>query len=120
MRVLVVDDELLIRWSIAETLSRAGHTVVQAGDGAGAVRALMVPSEPIDAVVLDYRLPDSNDFALLSNVRALAPRSPVILVTAHGSPEITIGAYERGVYAVVSKPFDVNELRDLLQKACTQ
>jgi DNA-binding NtrC family response regulator len=120
MRILVVDDELLIRWSIAETLSHAGHSVVQAEDGAGALRALTPPSEPIDAVVLDYRLPDSNDFALLANIRRLAPTSPVVLVTAHGSSEITNGAYEHGAYAVVSKPFDVNDLRDLLQTACSR
>ena len=118
LRVLVVDDELLIRWSIAETLSRSGHTVVQAADGAGALEALSLPAEPVDAVVLDYRLPDSNDFALLGRIRQLVPASPVILVTAHGSQEITKGALDLGAYAVVGKPFDVNELKDLLLKAC--
>jgi DNA-binding NtrC family response regulator len=118
LRVLVVDDELLIRWSIAETLSKAGHTVVQAADGAGAIAALNGSSMPIDAVVLDYRLPDSNDFALLGKIRALAPGSPVILVTAHGSPEITKGALDLGAYAVMGKPFDVDELKDLLHAAC--
>lgn len=57
LRVLVVEDELLIRWSIAETLAGAGHTVIEAKDGTTAVRALKNDAERIDAVVLDYRLP---------------------------------------------------------------
>ena len=118
LRVLVVDDELLIRWSIAETLTGAGHSVVQAADGANAIKALTAPAEPIDAVILDYRLPDSNDFALLARIRQLAPTSPVLLVTAHGSPEITKGALDLGAYAVVSKPFDVHNLVDVLEQAC--
>ena len=52
LRVLVVEDELLIRWSIAETLVAAGHTVVEAGDGAGAVQALTTAA--VDAVLLDH------------------------------------------------------------------
>ncbi|MCC7415543.1 MAG: response regulator [Acidobacteria bacterium] len=120
LRVLIVDDELLIRWSIAETLSLAGHSVVQAADGAGAIAALTPPNAPIDAIVLDYRLPDSDDFRLLERVRALAPASPVVLVTAHGSAEIDSGALARGVYAIVKKPFDVNELTGLLSRACSR
>ena len=60
LRVLVVDDERLIRWAIAETLTHVGHTVIEAEDGAASVRALTNPPEPVDAVFLDYRLPDSN------------------------------------------------------------
>ena len=58
LRVLVVEDERLIRWSIAETLAHAGHSVIEAEDGAAAVRALASPSDTVDAIVLDYRLPD--------------------------------------------------------------
>ena len=120
LRVLVVDDELLIRWSIAETLTRSGHQVQQAADGASALTTLQNAREPIDAVILDYRLPDSNDFELLSKIRQLSPKSPVILITAHGSADIMHGAMNLGVYAVVAKPFDVNELRNLLHVACAR
>ena len=68
LRVLVVEDELLIRWSIAKTLSSAGHSVVEAEDGAAAVRALMNPADTVDAVILDYRLPDSSDLTLLATI----------------------------------------------------
>ena len=118
LRVLVVEDEMLIRWSIAETLVHAGHTVIEAEDGATAVRALTAPAEPVDAVLLDFRLPDSNDLTLLANIRRLSPGSPVILMTAHGTPEIIKGALDLGVYHVMNKPFEIHDLEALVVKAC--
>jgi two-component system response regulator AtoC len=116
--VLVVDDESLIRWSIAETLADAGHTVIEAEDGATAVQALTAPAEAVDAVLLDYRLPDSDDLTLLADIRRLSPHSVVILMTAYGTPEVTSGALELGVYKVMSKPFEMHDLEEVILKAC--
>ena len=118
LRVLVVDDEALIRWSIAETLASTGHTVIEAPDGASALRVLADGQECPDVVVLDYRLPDSNDLTLLTEIRRLAPSSPVILMTAYGTPEVTRSALELGVYCVLNKPFEIQDLEVLLLKAC--
>jgi DNA-binding NtrC family response regulator len=117
LRVLVVDDERLIRWSIAETLSNVGHTVVEAENGAAAIRALTTSETPIDAVFLDFRLPDSDDLQLLATIRRISPHSSVILMTAYGSPEVTRGALEMGVFQVMSKPFELHALHPLLMKA---
>jgi two-component system, NtrC family, response regulator AtoC len=117
-RVLVVDDELLIRWSIAETLKDHGHTVLEAENGAEALRELQMASPPVDAVVLDYRLPDTNDFSLLAEIRRIAPRTPVILMTAFGSPEVVEGAYDLGAYDVMDKPFDLTALEAVVSRAC--
>ena len=119
-RVLVVEDELLIRWSIVETLTSAGYEVIEADSAAAAVRALSSPSAPLDAVLLDYRLPDSNDLTLLSNIRRLSPGSAVVMMTAFGTPEVTKGALALGVYKVLSKPFDLHDLAPLLLEARTQ
>jgi two-component system response regulator PilR (NtrC family) len=118
LRVLVVEDELLIRWSITETLAHAGHTVIEAADGATAIRALENDAGRIDAVVLDYRLPDSDDLTLLSTIRRLSPASAVIMMTAFGTPEMTKGAVDLGVHAVLHKPFDMHHLEPLLRDAC--
>ena len=118
LRVLVVEDELLIRWSIAETCGHLGHTVVQAEDGATAIRTLQSDGTAPDAVVLDYRLPDSNDLTLLTTIRGLAPVAAVILMTAFGTPEVTKGALDLGVYRVLNKPFEIEDLEPLLQDAC--
>jgi DNA-binding NtrC family response regulator len=118
LRVLVVEDELLIRWSIAETLAHAWHVVIEAEDGAAAVRALTDAAEAFDAVVLDFRLPDSSDLRLLATIRRLSPASTVILMTAYGTEEITKGALELGAYQVIHKPFEMYDLEPILLRAC--
>jgi DNA-binding NtrC family response regulator len=116
LRVLVVEDERLIRWSIAETLGHSGHTVIEAEDAAGARQAVSA-ADPFDAVFLDYRLSDSNDLTLLADIRRLAPRSPVIMMTAFGTPEVIQGALDLGVYRVVTKPLEMERLEELLLQA---
>ncbi len=113
LRVLVVEDEPLIRWSIAETLSHGGHMVLEADTAMGAVRRITSTPDPFDVVLLDYRLPDSNDLGLLAAVRRLMPHSAVVMMTAYGTPEITKNALELGAYRVMSKPFDLGELSTL-------
>lgn len=117
-RVLVVDDEPLIRWSIAETLKAYGTTVLEAESGAGALRALHESSPSVDAIVLDYRLPDTNSLSLLARIRHLAPRTPVILMTAFSTPELVEDALRLGAYDVMDKPFDLNELETVVTRAC--
>src|SRR5690348_4620832 len=107
LRILVVEDELLIRWSILETLEHAGNTVAEAPDGASAIRAVKEASTPFDVILLDYRLPDSADLSLLATLRRLAPRTAVVLMTAFGTPEVTQGALQLGVCRILSKPFDM-------------
>lgn len=118
MRILVVEDELLIRWSIVQTLEHAGHMIIEAEDAAAAVAALQRGGTSIDAVLLDYRLPDSNDLELLSTIRKLTPHTPVILMTAYGTPEVVEGALDLGAYTVMDKPFEMGELSDLVATAC--
>ena len=117
LRVLVIEDETLIRWSIAETLAQEGHNVLEAGDAQSAVEALTDPQEPIDVVLLDFRLPDSNDLGLLANVRRLQPESAIVMMTAFGTPEVTREALEMGAFGVVNKPFDIHGLGSLVRAA---
>ncbi len=117
LRVLVVDDESLIRWSLAETLAESGHVVAEAGDGATALCLLTDGGAEIDVVLLDYRLPDSNDLNLLATIRHVSPKSAVIMMTAFGTPEVESGALQLGVYRVVSKPFNVHDMADLVLHA---
>jgi two-component system response regulator AtoC len=117
VRVLVVDDEPLIRWSIAETLKEHGHTVLEAENGAAALRELQRSSPPVDVVLLDYRLPDVQNLALLAQIRQIAPLTPVILMTAFGSPEVIEGARHLGACDVMHKPFDMSELEAVVARA---
>jgi DNA-binding NtrC family response regulator len=117
-RILVVDDELLMRWSVAETLKLHGYTVVEAENGAAAMRVLRDSTHPVDAVVLDYRLPDTSDLSLLSWIRRIAPVTPVILMTVYGSPDLHEGARRLGAYDVIDKPFDLKKLEGVVARAC--
>jgi DNA-binding NtrC family response regulator len=119
LRVLVVDDERLIRWSLAEALTECGHIVTEAVDAASARRIVADAAPPPDVVLLDYRLPDSDDLGLLATIRHEAPDARVILMTAYGSPEVVKGAMELGAYRVVSKPFEVDDLAALVLEAHT-
>jgi two-component system C4-dicarboxylate transport response regulator DctD len=117
LRVLVVEDEALIRWSIAETLAHGGHTVLEAASASTARRALDDNRDPIDVVLLDYRLPDSNDLELLADIRRRVPDSAVVMMTAFGTPEVTKGAMDLGAFRVVDKPFDMHGLESLVLEA---
>src|SRR5512138_585265 len=113
LRILVVDDEPLIRWSMCQVLADSGHDVEEANDGASAVRKLSNGAR-FDVIVLDYRLPDSNDLQLLQRIRGLSPDSTVIMMTAFGTPEMVAGALELGAFRVVPKPFDVHDMARLV------
>lgn len=115
--VLVVDDEALIRWSVAETLTDRGYEVAESGDGAEARSAVRNASPAFDVVLLDFRLPDSEDLTLLASLRQASPRTKIILMTAYGTPEIVRGALELGAYRVVSKPFEMQDVANLVAEA---
>jgi two-component system nitrogen regulation response regulator GlnG len=116
MRVLVVDDEALIRWSISEKMASHGYTAVEADNAASAVSALDADEKP-DVVFLDYNLPDSKDLGLLRRIRQIAPRTAVIMMTAFGTAEMQQEALDLGAYRVLSKPFDLLQLPALAEDA---
>jgi DNA-binding NtrC family response regulator len=115
VRVLVVDDELLIRWSITESLSEQGFAVSEAGDGKAALRA--AAADRPDVVLLDFRLPDSEDLSLLAAIRRLLPTSQIILMTAFGTGDVVDGALNLGAYRVMTKPFEMDAVATVVRQA---
>ena len=115
--VLVVDDERLIRWSVAETLADSGYDVTEAADARSALQAIAAPGVRTDAVLLDLSLPDSQDLTVLSAIRALSPETPVILMTAHGTEDLCEEARHRGAFMTLHKPFDMSELPTVVAAA---
>ncbi len=110
LRALVVDDEPLIRWSVAETLAALHMAVDQAADGAGALDLVSRTPQAFDIVVLDLRLPDVSDLSLLRQIRQQLPLAFVVLMTAFGTAEIKAEALDLGAQAVLDKPFALEEL----------
>lgn len=115
LRVLVVDDELLIRWSISETLQHDGHVVAEAGSAAQAMEQIALATP--DVVLLDYWLPDSNDLSLLAAIRRRSPRSAVVMMTAHGEQSMASAAIELGAFRVLSKPMDMLDVGRVVREA---
>jgi len=117
LRVLVVDDERLIRWAIGETLTGKGHTVVEACDAAAARQLMQDTREPVNVVLLDYCLPDSHDFRLLDDLHRLSPASGVVIMTAQNDPALTAAALDHGARRVLDKPFDLTVLDAAVREA---
>jgi DNA-binding NtrC family response regulator len=108
--VLIVDDEALIRWSVAESLEAAGYEVLEAGSAREALDWVEDRNAGITTVVLDLKLPDSNDLGLLRRVHRALPGCRIILMTAHGTPEVLEEALQSGAAYVLDKPFDMNRI----------
>ena len=112
-RVLVVDDEWLVRWSVTEALAARGLDVEEAGDAKAAMHAF---DDVCDLVLLDVHLPDSEDLRVLSFIRGKSASVPVIVMTAFGTREIEEEAAALGA-SVVVKPFDLNDLAAAVERA---
>jgi DNA-binding NtrC family response regulator len=75
-------------------------------------------SDPFDVVLLDFRLPDSDDLSLLRRIRRLTPGTAVVMMTAHGTTQMTADAKDLGAYDVIAKPFDMESIPRVLVDAC--
>jgi len=106
-----------MRWSITETLVDHGSRVTEAADAAAALAAFPEIVDASGVVFLDLCLPDSNDLHVLAAMHRLSPRTPVILMTGHGTPELVDSARALGAFAVIAKPFDLNDLSPLVHAA---
>ena len=115
IRVLVVDDEKLIRWSISERLKAEGYEVFDAPDGAAAERFLH--GSNVDLALLDLRLPDTDGITLLKKAREVIPDLPVIVITAHSSVDGAVEAMKAGAVDYITKPFNMDELAITVRRA---
>jgi|SRR5215471_20757544 len=113
--VLVVDDDRLLRWAVAETLGDRGYDVSEAADAKSALQALATRGAATDLVLLDLFLPDVSDLRVLNLIRTSAPAIPVVLMTSFVSPEIVEQAMAAGA-RVITKPFDMDTLTALIER----
>lgn len=108
MKVLLADDDFEMRSLLSVELQDEGYLVCQVGDGQEALDCLL-RFRP-DLVITDLRMPDGG-MQLVARLKAAAPNTPVIVMTAFGGAEIEAQAYQNGANAYLSKPFRVGELK---------
>src|SRR5688572_3920619 len=107
-RVLVCDDEELIRWSLQAHLKGEGYDVSLVEDGQQALDAIAA-STP-DALIIDLKMPRVDGMTALRRLRETEPHLPVIVITAHGAVDSAIEATKLGAAGYLSKPFDLREV----------
>lgn len=117
-RILVVEDEENLNWSIVNSLRKDGYFVRGVMNGAEAIRILW--SEEFDLVISDLKMPGANGFELLQWIRAHHPKTRLIMVTAFGSASTRNQALEGGVVSYLEKPFDLHTLKEELRRLLQQ
>lgn len=122
-RIVVVDDDQEMRDMLFEFLSHKGYQVQTFASGSEAFQALsenrlsIGPSEEVDLIISDMRMPDMDGVELVQRVKKVQPHIPVVLITAFGSIESAIEATKVGVYSYVTKPFKLAEFSHTVERA---
>ena len=114
-RILIVDnDEGLVHF-LSRLLVRQGYDVASHTDGTSALQCLA--TEPFDTILLDYRMPGLSGLETLVEIKRAHLKTPVIIMTAHGTTETAIEAMKLGAYDYLLKPFDTEELKRIVADA---
>ena len=114
--ILIVDDDLSVIDSFSLVLRDAGFEVLTARNFGESVRILK-SNTPLDLVITDLCLPDGNGIDVITHVKDESPDTEVILMTGHGSLDITIEAIKRGAYYYLEKPCTIDRLLTLVNRA---
>jgi two-component system response regulator HydG len=118
LRALIVDDVTDMAQTIANDLIAAGFETETAHDGVAALKQFA--KDPADVVVTDLRMKGGDGLDLLSGIKKADPSTPVIIMTAFGAVESAVEAMRRGAYHYVTKPFALETLRSLVERACRE
>ncbi|MCK4536464.1 MAG: sigma-54-dependent Fis family transcriptional regulator [Desulfuromonadales bacterium] len=114
-KILVVDDEHLIRWSLEQSLVKQGYDVTTAANGEDALQ--FIQEESPELVLLDIQLPGLDGLEVLEKVKEIDEDILVIMVTALGVLETAVKAMRMGAYDYINKPFNLDELSIIIKKA---
>src|SRR5262249_48992816 len=114
MRILIVDDELNIRKTLRVALEAMRHGVEEAAGTAEALRA--IERQRFDMALVDLRLGNDSGLDLLGEILRRAPRTAVVIITAHGTIDTAVEAMRRGAFDYLPKPFTPAQVRAVLER----
>jgi len=114
-RILIVDDDKLVRWTLTQKCTEFGYFSLEASSGEEALR--MLQTDPVDAILLDVHLPDLSGIGVLEKLKQAGETRSVIMMTADPQLDDVKAALRLGAYDFVSKPINFDELSVTLQNA---
>jgi DNA-binding NtrC family response regulator len=113
-RILAVDDEYLIRWSLQQDLAKEGYEVLVAESGEEALR--IVQESPPDLVLLDIQMPGIDGIATLEEIKKIDSEIVVIMITAYGMVDTAVAAMKLGAHDYINKPYNLEGVKMSIRK----
>ncbi|MDD4857085.1 MAG: sigma-54 dependent transcriptional regulator [Candidatus Krumholzibacteria bacterium] len=114
-RILIIDDEKAIRWSLGEALANVEYEVDEAANGTAGIKKF--EDDPADCVILDLKLPDMDGIKVLKKIKEIDEAVPVIMMTAYGEVETAVEAIRGGAYDFIQKPFQLEKMKLAIRNA---
>ena len=114
-RLLVVDDEDLLRSSLVKLLTMEGYSVLSAPDGNEALR--LIKENKFQLIITDLKMPGMSGMELIEEVRKLSPDTKVVILTAHGEWNTYLEAMEKGAFEYLNKPINKDDLFYAVKRA---
>ena len=113
-RILIVDDDKLVRWSLIEVLNQNGYEAISTETGEEAINK--IEDVKFDLVITDLRLPGIGGFEVLNRVKEINSSTKVIVITGYGSENVANEARAKGAELFVTKPFEINRIREEIKE----
>lgn len=117
-KILVVDDDSTVRKSLSKVLQRYNYTVITAQTKSEA-ESMIASQLKVNLAIIDLRLPDGNGLDLLAEIKNQQPDCEVIILTGYGNFELAVSAARKGVFQFLTKPFELKELLEFVDRALT-
>lgn len=117
-RVLILDDESTLRTALFRLLDRKGFQVITA-QRIEEARTFLTPEKPFDLAIIDMNLPDGNGLDFMTEIKKISPTTQVVVLTGFATIDSAVQATQKGAYHFLTKPFNVEELMSLVDKALT-
>jgi len=114
-KLMIVDDEKLICWTLSKTFTQEGYDVICFNSGEQALEGMR--EDPAHAMILDLRLPGMNGLDVLEAIRESHPETKILMISAYGSEDARKRAKELGVLEFFDKPLNLAELKETIAKA---
>ena len=114
-KILVADDEFLIRWSLTQALCHEGYEVITVENGRTAIEA--AKAQRFDFIITDLVMPELDGWEVLEMAIQTQPPPRVIIITAQGNEDIGRIAKEKGAWAYVEKPYVIEKIKEILNSS---